>query len=393
MQEPGAMAVDASSGLELPWGPGSTLRLGLPATLAVDASDVVWPDLRGALDDYRGALDRALDAPVESARLEDTVGPGSTIAIVVDDPSRWTPVREALPIVLGRLHAAGVRKENVTISVGVGRHHAVDLPSMKTRVGEEIAAAYRCFSPPVDDLSAYADLGTTEQGIPVRVFRPVAEADLRIMIGSVLPHLQAGFGGGYKLIFPGTSHRTTLGALHRQGLTSNSDAARLLGGDAASNPMRLAIGQAAGMLGPMLLDQPSDRRASSSLAGERGQARARSGDPVPRGPAAVSRPVFRARRRRRGGQPPVAGRPHAKLQGLAAPSRSRQAGRRSGGPLLDRSRRDRPVVPSRGLAPDLGHGRTRRLGHPPPGSTCRTRHVGRGLSQRLHASLGARTGG
>jgi hypothetical protein len=250
MQEPGAMAVDASSGPQLPWGSGSTLRLSLPASLAFDASDVVWPDLSGALDDYGGALDRALDAPVGSARLEDTVGPGSTIAIVVDDPSRWTPVSEALPIVLGRLHASGVRKEDVTISVGVGRHHAVDLPSMKTRVGEEIAAAYRCFSPPVDDLSAYVDLGTTEQGIPVRVFRPVAEADLRIMIGSVLPHLQAGFGGGYKLIFPGTSHRTTLGALHRQGLTGNSDAARLLGGDAASNPMRLAIGQAAGMLGP-----------------------------------------------------------------------------------------------------------------------------------------------
>jgi hypothetical protein len=250
MKELEASAVDASSELELPWGPGSTLRLGLPAALAVDASDVIWPDLRGALDDYRGALDRALDAPVESARLEDTVGPGSTIAIVGDDPSRWTPVREALPIVLGRLHAAGVRIENVTISIGVGRHHAVDPASMRTRVGDEIAAAYRCFSPPVDDLSAYADLGTTDQGIPVRVFRPVADADLRIMIGSVLPHLQAGFGGGYKLIFPGTSHRTTLGALHRQGLTSDSDAARLLGGDAASNPMRLAIGQAAGMLGP-----------------------------------------------------------------------------------------------------------------------------------------------
>src|SRR3954447_12200527 len=133
MQERGVSAVGEPLELELPWGPGSTLRLGLPATLAVDASDVIWPDLRGALDDYRGALDRALDAPVESARLEDIVGPGSTIAIVVDDPSRWTPVREALPIVLGRLHAAGVRKENVTISVGVGRHHAVDVPSMKTR--------------------------------------------------------------------------------------------------------------------------------------------------------------------------------------------------------------------------------------------------------------------
>jgi hypothetical protein len=138
----------------------------------------------------------------------------------------------------------------VTISVGVGRHAAVDADSMRRRVGEAIAAGYRCFSPPVDDLSAYADLGRTPQGIPVRVFQPVAEADLRILIGSVLPHLQAGFGGGYKLIFPGTSHRSSLGALHRQGLEFPSDAAGLLGDDAASNPMRRAIHAAALRLGP-----------------------------------------------------------------------------------------------------------------------------------------------
>jgi hypothetical protein len=80
----------------------------------------------------------------------------------------------------------------------------------------------------------------------------VAEADLRILIGSVLPHLQAGFGGGYKLIFPGTSHRSTLGALHGQGLSSSEDAGRLLGGDAADNPMRQAIGEGAKLLGPCI---------------------------------------------------------------------------------------------------------------------------------------------
>ncbi len=172
------------------------------------------------------------------------------MAIVVDDPSRWTPVREALPRVLSRLDAAGVRAEDVTISVGVGRHHAVSPEAMRRRVGDAVAAGYRCFSPPVDDHSAYADLGRTPQGIPVRVFRPVAEADVRILIGSVLPHLQAGFGGGYKLIFPGTSHRTTLGALHRQGLEGRTDAAGLLGGAASENPMRLAIRAAAARLGP-----------------------------------------------------------------------------------------------------------------------------------------------
>jgi hypothetical protein len=236
----------------VPWGPDGSLELRWPAAgpLADAAIEVVSPDLGGPVADYPAALEAALGSPVDAPRLEDQVGPGRSVAIVVDDPSRWTPVREALPMVLARLHAAGVRAEDVTISVGVGRHHAVDAVAMRRRVGEAVAAGYRCFSPPVDDLAAYVELGTVQPSIPVRVFRPVAQADLRILIGSVLPHLQAGFGGGYKLIFPGTSHRTTLGALHRQGLVGRSDAAGLLGGDAAHNPMRGAIRAAARLLGP-----------------------------------------------------------------------------------------------------------------------------------------------
>jgi hypothetical protein len=115
----------------------------------------------------------------------------------------------------------------------------------------------------MDDLSAYIDLGRTPQGIPVRVFRPVAQAGLRILIGSVLPHLQAGFGGGYKLILPGTSHRSTLGALHRAGIDDPRRSAGLLGDDAAGNPMRRAIHAAALRLGPC--------SSISHLAGGSGQ--------------------------------------------------------------------------------------------------------------------------
>jgi hypothetical protein len=119
---------------------------------------------------------------------------------------------------------------------------------MRQRVGEAVFNRYRCLSPPVDDLSAYDHLGTTPEGIPVRVFAPVARASVRILIGSVLPHLQAGFGGGWKLIFPGCSHRSTLSALHRQGLAHGADAAHLLGRDIATNPMRQAIRHASTFL-------------------------------------------------------------------------------------------------------------------------------------------------
>jgi hypothetical protein len=245
-------ASDQIRRISAPWGAGESLALTLPATDPFIRADVetFWPDVSDPLLDYPAALERALDSPVESARLEQLVAPGVSVAIVVDDPSRWTPIREALPILLRRLHGVGVAHEDVTVCVGVGRHAAVGSAAMRQRLGDSITDGYRCFSPPVDDLASYADLGQTPQGIRVRIFRPVAEASLRILVGSVLPHLQAGFGGGYKLILPGTSHRSTLGALHRQGLDTRSGATGLLGDDAAGNPMRQAIHEAAARLGP-----------------------------------------------------------------------------------------------------------------------------------------------
>jgi hypothetical protein len=256
--------------ITIPWGDGD-LTIDWPA--GWPEPDIARPDLSGPLADYPTALNEALDSPLGAPRIEERVGPGSTVAIVVDDPSRWTPVHEALPIVLARLREAGVADADVTISVGVGRHLAVDAGSMRKRVGDAVVDAYRCFSPPVDDLEQYEDLGETPEAVPVRVFRPVARADLRILIGSVLPHLQAGFGGGYKLIFPGTSHRSTLGAIHSKGLGAG-DAGRLLGSDAGDNPMRRAIRSAAARLGPCA--------SISHLIGAPGEVfRVRSGHPDP----------------------------------------------------------------------------------------------------------------
>ena len=261
-----------SNTILFPWGDrGGTLAVTPPDSWP--GSEVIWPDLSGVSENYDATLDLALDHPAGAPRMEELVRPGAKVAVLVDDPSRWTPVREALPTILGRLHEAGVRVEDVCIVAGVGRHHAVDRAAMRKRVGDDVTTRYACFSPPVDDLSAYADLGRTPQKVPVRVFRPVAEADLRILIGSVLPHLQAGFGGGYKLIFPGASHRSTLGALHRQGISHN-EAARLLGGDASENPMRKAIRDAAARLGPCF--------SVSHLLGAPGQVlRVRAGHPDP----------------------------------------------------------------------------------------------------------------
>lgn len=233
--------------LTIPWGAGE-LPLELPPAWNHLALNVASPDLGGAISNYEETLARGLDQPLGLDRLEHLARGANSVAIVVDDPSRWTPIQKAIPLVLERLRAGGVSADRIAIVFGVGRHHAVDRGAMERRLGAGIVDRFACFSPPVDDRSAYAELGVTSDGIPVRVFRPVAEADLRILVGSVLPHMQAGFGGGWKLIFPGTSHRSTLGALHAQGLDQGGDAVSLLGTQADANPMRRAIASAARLL-------------------------------------------------------------------------------------------------------------------------------------------------
>ncbi len=229
--------------IELPWGRNGSLPLNLPEEWS---SETAWPDLTGAITNYSAALLQSFNQPEGGVQLESLLHEKSKVAIVVDDPSRWTPVKDVVPVILNRLDAIGVKREQISINFGVGRHRTVDDASMRQRVSDSVVNSYRCYSPPVDDLSHYVDLGTTPEGVPVRVFRPVVEADVRILIGSVLPHLQAGFGGGYKLIFPGCCHRSTLGALHRQGL--RGDSGKLLGGDLSENPMRKAIRSAATLL-------------------------------------------------------------------------------------------------------------------------------------------------
>jgi nickel-dependent lactate racemase len=62
-------------------------------------------------------------------------------------------------------------------------------------------------------------MGRSGRGIPISVNRTFAESDLKIAVGSVVPHPYAGFGGGAKIVLPGVSGIDTLEANHRPAVT------------------------------------------------------------------------------------------------------------------------------------------------------------------------------
>jgi lactate racemase len=58
-------------------------------------------------------------------------------------------------------------------------------------------------------------LGKTSYGTEILANAEVMSCDLKIAIGSVVPHIAAGFGGGAKIILPGICHFQTIEAFHQ----------------------------------------------------------------------------------------------------------------------------------------------------------------------------------
>jgi nickel-dependent lactate racemase len=163
----------------------------------------------------------ALDAPTGSPPLGEIAQPGMRVALIVDDYTRKTPIRQVLPLVLDELLAAGVSPADIRIVIASGSHRLMSHAEITARLGRAIVDSYEVVTTSAEDQSQMLCLGETGvasnagQGIPAWVNREVAEADLRIGIGMITPHLDAGFSGGAKIILPGACGITTIDAFHR----------------------------------------------------------------------------------------------------------------------------------------------------------------------------------
>jgi nickel-dependent lactate racemase len=159
-------------------------------------------------------IDEALSAPIGCSPLETMAEPGRRVAIVIDDISRSTPTRLILPAVIDRLLSAGIEAESIRIVIALGSHRPLSREEILSKTGSEIFQAFRIVNVPCWEEDAMVSLGETADGIPAEVNRHVVEADLRIGIGSIFPHMDAGYGGGAKIILPGVCSCRTVNAFH-----------------------------------------------------------------------------------------------------------------------------------------------------------------------------------
>ena len=150
-------------------------------------------------------VEKALAAPIASPKLSEIVHKGSKVALIVDDWARSTPVSQILPTLLAKLQSGGAKSENIDIVVALGSHRTMPQEALAERLGQEVSQQYRVSQHDcqAEDLVPVCRLST---GGEVRINPIVARADVKIGVGSIVPHPMNGFGGGAKIIMPGVSN-------------------------------------------------------------------------------------------------------------------------------------------------------------------------------------------
>lgn len=228
----------------IPWGSDSELEFELPDGWRL--SGTVVPATPSVVGDVPDEMSRALAKPVGSPPLFELCRGRRTAAVVVDDTSRPTPAHLFMGNLLEELIRSGMAREDITLVTGTGTHRAMTEEEMEAKVGREVAGAFRWMNHDCHDAGMLSRLGRTSRGTPVEINRTVAEADLVVLVGTIEPHPQAGFGGGYKNILPGVAGKETIGRNHL--LSATRENYGMVGWEPADNPMRLDIEEAGGML-------------------------------------------------------------------------------------------------------------------------------------------------
>jgi nickel-dependent lactate racemase len=176
--------------------------------------DISLFDMEDAKDiTHKDAIDQALKDPVGTSSVEQLAQGKHEAVIVVEDISRPTMCASICEGVVNLLNRAGISDERITILTALGAHRPMTRADLVKKVGQEIVWRIK-----IENHNPYENLvhvGESKSGTPIYLNKTYRDAGLKIAIGTVVPHILAGFGGGAKIILPGICGMDTLEANHR----------------------------------------------------------------------------------------------------------------------------------------------------------------------------------
>mgnify|MGYP006299951055 CR=1 FL=1 len=175
----------------------------------------ISPGTAQPVADIRRTVHECLDGPIAAASLRTTVSPSTRVLILADDVTRPTPQKLLIPPLIEYLTNAGVPGKNITLLVALGSHRKMRDEELRGHYGEYVLQNVVLKNHDYDDPEQLTYMGTTDDGTPIHVNRLLREADVTIGVSSILPHAQVGWGGGGKIVLPGTAGEDTVAHMHR----------------------------------------------------------------------------------------------------------------------------------------------------------------------------------
>ena len=166
------------------------------------------------LADPEGDFRRLLVAPIGTPPLAEIAKGKKSACLVICDITRPVPNELILRPLLEIIEGAGMPRDKITILVATGLHRPSNDHELVEMVGQEIFDTYRIENHDGQALAEHTYLGESPRGVPMWIDTRYIEADLKITIGLIEPHLMAGFSGGRKLICPGIAALETVKVWH-----------------------------------------------------------------------------------------------------------------------------------------------------------------------------------
>jgi len=190
------------------WYGDGVIEIGLPVTWDITTCTMPGHN-RARLT--KEEITSAFAHPIGTSKISELAEGRTQAVIVFDDLSRPTRASELVPHILAELKAGGIADEAVRFVAGIGAHGAMKLMDFEKKLGRNVVQKFDVYNHNPYENCTY--VGQTSRGTPVYLNSEVMSCDLKILLGCIVPHPTAGFGGGAKLLV-GISHVDTIYANH-----------------------------------------------------------------------------------------------------------------------------------------------------------------------------------
>ena len=185
------------------------------------STEYVTPRELSGIEDTAAAVARAFSQPVEAPAFEEFLGANDgEVLLVVSDLTRSGGTKEILPIVVSHLETSGVERKRIRFLVARGTHRKLTREEKQYFKSDQLKGV-RVEEHDCDDSSSMSALLLTKRSTPVRVNRLLKKAGRILLVSPVSFHYFAGFGGGRKLVLPGSADRAAILANHRLSLVDD----------------------------------------------------------------------------------------------------------------------------------------------------------------------------